>query len=150
MAKETQEDTDMSDKKMIELLNRALKDEMKAVAQYMHHYNNVRTMHTDVVDHFKEHMDDELGHANMLVARIYALGGKPDLEVAGWAEYTDDVDAAVEQDAVGERDAIELYKEVLEYAEEIDDVATIMMIEGIIDDERGHLDEFTKFIKAAL
>jgi bacterioferritin len=138
------------DKKMIELLNRALKDEYKAVAQYLHHYNNVRTLHTDIVDHFKEHMDDEIGHANILCARIYALGGKPAIEVANWAEFTDDVDKALEDDAVAERDAIELYKEVLAHAEETDDIATIMMIEGIIDDERHHLDDFTKFLRASL
>lgn len=140
----------MSDKKMIEWLNKALVDEYKAVAQYMHHYNNVRTMHTAVVDQFKEHMDDEIGHANILCARIYALGGTPDIEVANWADFTDDVDKAVEDDATGERDAIELYREILAYAEEVDDIATVMMIEGIIDDERGHLDEFLKFIKAEM
>lgn len=138
------------DKKMIELLNRALADEYKAVAQYLHHYNNVRTLHTDIVDHFHEHMEDEQKHANMLAARIYALGGVPTLEFSGWAEFIENVEKALEQDAVGERDAIDLYQEVLEHAEEIGDIATVMMIEGIIDDERHHLDDFVKFLKASV
>ena len=136
------------DEKMIQLLNKALEDEYHAMAQYLHHYNNVRGTWPDIIDHFKEHMDDEINHANMLCARIYCLGGKPALDIAGWAEFTDDVDKALEQDAVAEREAINLYHEVLKHAESIDDIATVMMIETIIDEERHHLDEFAKFLKA--
>lgn len=136
------------DAKMIELLNRALVEEHMAIAQYLHHYNNVRGTWPDIIDHFKEHMDDEVNHANMLCARIYCLGGKPALEIEGWGEWTDDVDKALEQDAVAEREAINTYAEVLAHAEEIGDVATTMMVEGIIDEERHHLDEFAKFLKA--
>ena len=140
----------MSDKGMIDLLNRALEDEYMAVAQYMHHYNNVRGPWSHITDHFKEHMEDEIRHSNILVARIYTLGGKPSLQVSGWGEFTDDVDKAMEQDAVAERDAIELYTEVFEYAESTKDIATAKMIEAIIDDERHHLDDFTKFLKASI
>lgn len=134
------------DPKMVHLLNKALADEHMAIAQYMHHYNQVRTKYDGIVEHFLEHMNDEIRHANELTARIFALKGKPTSEIQGWAEYTEDVNVAMQQDIDGEADAIELYSKIMAYADKVGDEATLMMIEAILDDERKHLDEFTKML----
>ena len=134
------------DPKMVNLLNKALHDEHLAIAQYLHHYNQVRSKFTDVVDHFKEHMGDEQDHAKQLADRIYALRGKPTSTIEGFAEFTEDLDTALQQDVKAEAGAIELYSKILDYAEEVDDKATIMMLEAILDQERGHQDEFLKML----
>lgn len=134
------------DPKMVHLLNQALHDEHMAIAQYLHHSNQVRTKHDEIVGHFSEHMDDEIGHAKELTDRIFALKGKPTSVIEGFADYTEDVDVALKQDIEAEAGAIELYSKILAYAEEVKDDATVMMIEAILDDERKHLDEFNKIV----
>ena len=135
---------------LINLLNEAIRAEHQAAYQYMNHYNNVRGKYPDVVDHFKDHMDDEIGHANELAQRIYTLGGIPDTSMKPAADYTDDVDEALKQDIIGEQEAIDLYIKILKYCEEIDDVATVMMIEGILATEVSHIDEFAKLKRCAV
>jgi len=134
------------DPKMVHLLNQALADEHMAIAQYLHHYNQVRSKFTDVIDHFQEHMADEQGHAKELADRIYALKGKPNSTIEGFAEYTEDLDTALKQDVEAEGKAIALYTEILKYAESVEDQATVMMLEAILDDERKHQDEFLKML----
>lgn len=138
----------MSD--LIELLNEAMRAEHQAIYQYMNHYNNVRGKYPDIVDHFKDHMDDELGHANQLAQRIYTLGGIPDTNMLPTAEYTDDTDEALRQDIIGEQQAIDLYSKIIDACDEIDDKATCMMIEGILADEVGHIDEFAKLRRSTV
>jgi len=134
------------DNKLIDMLNDALTSEYKASIQYLHHYNNVRSKHTDVVNHFKAHMEDEQDHANQLVQRIYTLGGTPVLDLNQFADFTDDIDVALGQDIKAETEAVDIYSKILAYTEEIKDYATAMMVEGILATEVGHLDEFAKIM----
>jgi len=138
------------DKKLIDLLNDALTAEYQAAYQYMHHYNNVRGKYPDVVDHFKSHMDEEIGHANELAQRIYTLGGVPTLDNKPVAEFTEDVDEALKQDIIGEQEAIDLYSNILDYCEKVGDRGTCMMIEGILAVEVAHLDEFAKLRRSTV
>jgi bacterioferritin len=128
------------------MLNDALTSEYKASIQYLHHYNNVRSKHTDVINHFKAHMEDEQYHAQLLVQRIYTLGGTPVLDLNQFADFTDDIDVALGQDVKAETEAVEIYSKILEYTEEIKDFATTMMIESILATEVSHLDEFAKIL----
>lgn len=139
------------DNKLIELLNKALSAEYQASFQYLNHYNNVRGKYTDIVDHFKSHMEEENGHASRLVQRIYVLGGAPVMKIdPPVAPYTDDVDEALKQDIVGERVAIELYSAIISYCESINDRATQVMIEDILTDEVTHMDEFAKIRRSTV
>ena len=133
------------DEQLIALLNQALEDEYQAALQYLNHYNNVRTKYTDVVDHFKEHADEEISHANQLAQRIYYLGGIPSIGISQLAEFTDDVQEALKQDIIAEQKAIDLYSEIIKHCEQTGDYATTMMIEGILAEEVAHIDEFCKF-----
>ena len=135
---------------LIKLLNEAVKAEYQAIHQYNNHYNNVRDKHPEIIDHFKEHMDDELGHANQLVARIYTMGGVPTIEMKPVAEYTENIEEALKQDIIGEQEAIDLYTSILDYCDEIHDRATTVMIEAILTDEVSHLDEFAKLRRSTV
>ena len=135
---------------LIRLLNEALRAEHQAIYQYMNHYNNVRGKWPDIVDHFKAHMDEEIAHANQLAQRIYTLGGTPDIEMLPVADFTEEVDEALKQDIIGEQKAIDLYGAILDHCEEINDKATIMMIEGIFAEEVTHLDEFAKLRRSTV
>jgi len=134
----------------VRLLNEAMMAEHQAIYQYMNHYNNVRGKWPDIIDHFKDHMDEELAHANQLAQRIYTLGGVPDTNMLTPAEYTDDVDEALRQDIIGEQEAIDLYSKIMDHCEEVNDKATLMMIEGILADEVKHIDEFAKFRRSTV
>ena len=136
--------------KLIELLNKALQDEYQASMQYLQHYNNVRSKFTDIVDHFKEHMADEQKHASILVNRIYILGGVPSINMTKLPPFTEDIDEALIQDIKGEKHAIDLYSDIVTYCESIKDRGTQMMVENILADEVGHIDEFAKFKKATI
>ena len=138
----------MSD--LVELLNEAMQAEHQAIYQYMNHYNNVRGKWPDIVDHFKAHMDDELGHANQLAQRIYTLGGVPATAMLSPAEFTEDVDEALKQDIVGEQEAIDLYSKIMDACEQVNDKATLMMIEGILAIEVSHIDEFAKLRRSTV
>lgn len=138
------------DPKLIDMLNKALALEYQAAYQYLHHYNNVRSKHTDVISHFQEHMQDEQNHANQLAARIYLLGGTPTINFEQFAEFTEDIDEALRQDIVGEQIAINHYKEISLYCQEIGDIATQMLVEDIILNEVHHIDEFAKIRRSTV
>jgi len=135
---------------LITLLNKALADEYHASMQYLQHYNNVRSKNTDVIDHFKEHMGDEQDHANRLVARIYIMGGTPTIDTEKVANYTEDIDEALKQDIIGEQGAIDLYSQILDLCEQSKDRATQQLIEDILTDEVGHIDEFAKIRRSTV
>jgi bacterioferritin len=135
---------------LIALLNKALGDEYHAAMQYLHHYNNVRSKHSDVVDHFKAHMEDEQDHANRLCARIYILGGTPSINIEPVAAFTEDIDEALKQDIIGEQEAIDLYSEIIAVCEQMGDRGTQVLIEDILTDEVGHIDEFAKIRRSTV
>ena len=110
---------------LIEKLNKALGDEWLAYYQYWIGAKVAKgPMRGAVALELEEHAVEELGHALLLVNRILQLGGTPLLSPEEWYKVTNCgyeapedpyVEVLLEQNIKGERCAIEVYQELVEY-----------------------------------
>jgi bacterioferritin len=132
---------------LIELLNKALADEWLAYYQYWVGAKVAAgPMRGAVAAELEEHATEELEHAMLLTERILQLGGTPLLSPQDWFEMTNCgyetpedpyVEVLLEQNIAGEQCAIEVYREMMDFTEEIDPV-TYEMVLGIMTDELEH------------
>lgn len=141
---------DLDVKKLIEMLNKALADEWLAYYQYWIGAKVIEgPMKGSVVTELDEHANDELRHAQMLVERILQLGGTPILEPKQWYDLTNcGYDAPtdplvmkiLEQNIKGEQCAIEVYKKIMDFTKDKDQITYQMAFE-IMRDEVEHEDD---------
>lgn len=134
-------------KQLTKLLNKALADEWLAYYQYWIGARiAVGMMRPLVVAELTEHAVDELRHADMLVRRIMTLGAKPIIEPKDWYEQTNcgyetpsdpNTKKLVEQNIKGERCAIKVYQQILDFVQGKDSV-TEEMVKEILADEIEH------------
>jgi bacterioferritin len=132
---------------LIEMLNKALADEWLAYYQYwMGAKVAVGMPREAVVTELVEHANDELRHAGMLADRIISLGGTPLLEPKEWYDFTNcgyekpenfDVRVLLDQNIKGEQCAIDVYKKIIDYTKDKDQVTYEMALE-IMTDEIEH------------
>ncbi len=72
------------DKKVIQLLNEALKNELTAVNQYWLHYRMLDNWGIAKLAEFERHESiDEMKHADKLAERILFLDGLPNFQLLG-------------------------------------------------------------------
>ncbi len=124
-------------KEVIKQLNEALATELVCVLRYRRHYFTARGIHArGVAAEFLAHSNEELGHADLLAARIVQLGGEPDfapdnLTSRSHAQYiagTTLVDM-IREDLVAERVAINSYRDMIRYLGH-DDPTTSDILKG--------------------
>lgn len=137
---------------LINLLNRALSDEWLAYYQYWIGSKVVKgPMKDAVIAELTLHATEELGHAELISARIVQLGGIPVLSPEEWFKKTNcgydaPVDHYVEeilnQNIKGEQCAIRVYNELLEITRTADPV-TYNMILQILSQEVEHEEDLT-------
>lgn len=129
---------------LLETLNRLRADEIVAYLQYELFYITVPSMNmVGLEEIFKEHLEDERKHADMLAKRIHELDGDP---VADPAEIINLASIKVEKanDATSmvsiiqkqEMIAVDAYKAAIKQCDE--DPATRNMLEEILRDEEEH------------
>ena len=133
--------------KIVELLNRALSDEWLAYYQYWVGSKVVKgPMKSAVAAELIQHAQDELRHADMLAMRILELGGTPVLTPKLWFDLTNCgydapenpfVKNILEQNIKGERCAIDVYHQIIDYTKEIDPVTYNIALQ-IMTDEMEH------------
>jgi len=140
---------------IIALLNRALASEWTSFLQYWHHYFMASDIHSaEVKDVFKEHAEDEYGHARRFSERVQQLGGVPVNKPEDIArltpspvEYGHDLRSMMEEDLVGERQAIDFYSEIIRTCG-FDDNVSRTLVEDILGDEAEHADDFATLLYA--
>ncbi len=135
---------------LIKKLNKALADEWLAYYQYWIGAKVVTgIMREAVVVELIEHATDELRHAGLLVDRIMQLGGDPLLEPKDWYDETNcgyevpsdyQVKKILEQNIEGERCAIKVYSDLLDFVQGKDSV-TEEIVREILHDEVEHEDD---------
>jgi bacterioferritin len=133
-------------KKLLGLLDKAIAREMQVSIQYMWQHVMGKGLESGPVrDTFKEIAIVEMEHAEAIAERLSLLGGvpttKPDPITIG-----DTLTEMLELDAKAEEEAIELYREIIEVAENEKDYTTRNLFEGILADEEEHLDEFNNLL----
>ncbi len=129
------------DKKVIEYLNKALKNELTAINQYFLHARMLKDWGiTRMAEHEYEESIDEMKHADELVERILFLEGLPNLQELGKLMIGEDVKEIMECDLKLEMDAVPLLREAIAHCEKSSDYVSRQLFTSILDSEEEHID----------
>lgn len=129
------------DGKVIEILNKVLKNELTAINQYF--------LHSRMLDDWglgklgeKEYDEsiDEMKHADKLVQRILFLEGLPNLQHLDRLRIGESVREVLEADLALELDAIPDLREGIAWCEKASDYVTRDLLTEILDSEEEHVD----------
>ncbi len=129
------------DAKVIEHLNKVLKNELTAINQYFLHSRMLKDWGFDKLgDYEYGESIDEMKHADTIIERILFLEGLPNLQDLGRLRIGENVPEIMQADLDLEMDAIPDLKEGIEYCESIKDFVTREVFERILESEEEHVD----------
>lgn len=129
------------DKAVLEHLQQALTMELTAVRQYLLHTHIVADWGLDKLSNkMKEEMQEELGHANVLLARIMFLEGDPDMTGGAGVSRPQSLKDMFEADLRDEYEARSYYTTAADTAYKAGDLATRDLFTQLVHDEEGHID----------
>lgn len=129
------------DKKVIELLNKVLGNELIAINQYFLHAKIYKDWGlTNLYEHEYHESIDEMKHADMLTERVLFLEGLPNLQDLGALRIGENTREMLEADLALEMDAIPDLKEGILYCEQIGDYVSRDLFKHILEAEEEHVD----------
>ena len=138
----------MASKKLLDMLNEAISNELQVSVQYMWQHVVCRGVNSESVGGvFKSFAIAEMKHAEALADRLDYLGGKPTTKPS-LITVGDTIKSMLSLDKKAEGDAIALYRKIIAVAEAEKDVTTRTLIEGILSDEEDHHNRFTTLLEA--
>lgn len=129
------------DKKVIDFLNQALKNELTAINQYFLHSRMLADWGVSKLSK-KEYEEsiEEMHHADWLIERILFLGGLPNLQDLGKLHIGESVQEILECDLKVENIAIPLLRDAMEYCESVRDYVSRDLFGKILHNEEEHVD----------
>ena len=129
------------DPKVIEHLNRALKNELTAINQYFLHSRILKDWGLEkLADKEYEESVDEMKHADALIQRILFLEGLPNLQDLGKLLIGENVKEILECDLKLEHKALPDLKAAIADCESIGDYVSRHLFREILDSEEEHVD----------
>ncbi len=129
------------DKKVIQLLNEALKNELTAVNQYWLHYRMLDNWGVHKLAEFERHESiDEMKHADELSERILFLEGLPNFQMLGRLRIGESVEEALKADLALELEAVKQLKTAIAHCEKVHDYASRELFATILSNEEEHVD----------
>lgn len=129
------------DKKVIEILNAVLKNELTAINQYFLHSRMFKNWGvTKLAKHAYEESVDEMRHADRLIERILFLEGLPNLQDLGKLLLGESVKEILECDLKLEKLAMPELRQGIDHCEKASDYVTRNFLREILDGEEDHVD----------
>jgi bacterioferritin len=129
------------DIKVIEFLNRVLRNELTAINQYFLHSRIFKDWGlTALGDYEFQESVDEMKHADQLIERILFLEGLPNMQDIGKLRIGEHTQEMLASDLALEMDAIPDLREAIEYCESCRDYVSRDLFDSILDSEEGHVD----------
>ena len=129
------------DKKVIELLNSHLKNELTAINQYFLHAKILKNWGMEKLASY-EHKEsiDEMKHADKIIERILFLEGLPNLQDLGRLRIGETVEEILKSDLALELDVLPLLKSAVAHCEAVGDYVSRHLFAEILASEEGHVD----------
>ena len=129
------------DKKVLELLNEALKNELTAVNQYWLHYRMLDNWGVHGLAKFERHESiDEMKHADELSERILFLDGLPNFQMLGRLRIGEKVEEILKADLELELEAVGQLKGAIAHCEKVRDYVSRDLFAKILSNEEEHVD----------
>ena len=130
------------DQKVIETLNSLLARELTVVSQYMVHAEMCDNWgYSKLHETIQKRAVTEMKHAEILIGRIIFLEGIPVVSELQKMHIGADVPKMFTNDHEAELDAVRQYNAGILVCGDAKDYATREILEHILDDEDGHVDD---------
>ncbi len=129
--------------KSIELLNKAVADELSAVHQYMYFHFHCDDQGYDLLANlFKRTAIEEMMHIEMLSERILFLKGDVELMASSAVKKIHEVKAMLELAAKMETKSAADYNRWANECSQNEDSVSKKLFETLVDDEERHFDQY--------
>jgi len=129
------------DKKVLELLNEALKNELTATNQYWLHYRLLDNWGVRKLAEFERSESiDEMKHADRLAERILFLDGLPNFQALGRLHVGENVEEILKGDLELEMEAVGQLKGAIAHCEGVKDYVSRDLFSDILENEEQHVD----------
>jgi bacterioferritin len=129
--------------KSIELLNKAIAEEMSAGHQYMYFHFHCDDQGYDMLAGiFKKTAIEEMIHIEHLAERVLFLNGEIEMTAAHPVEKITNIKDMLEFATKSEEEAILMYNNFANECAKAADSATKKLFEGLVADEERHYDQF--------
>jgi bacterioferritin len=129
--------------KSIELLNKAVADELSAVHQYMYfHFHCEDQGYQPLSNLFLRTAIEEMGHIERCAERILFLGGEVEMVASGSVQKIHDVKSMLECARAMEQGSISDYNRWANECAVNADAGSKKVFEGLVDDEERHFSQY--------
>jgi bacterioferritin len=129
--------------KSIELLNKAVSDELGAVHQYMYFHFHCNDQGYDLLAGlFKKTAIDEMIHVEILAERILFLGGDVNMNTSDEVKPIRSVKEMLELARAMEKESAEEYNHWANECAANADAISKQIFEGLVADEEKHFDQY--------
>jgi bacterioferritin len=129
------------DAKVIELLNKALFNELTAINQYFLHAKMLKNWGLkELAEHEHHESIDEMKHADKLSDRILFLEGLPNFQALGKLRIGENPRELLQCDLALELEALPALRDGIAHCEAMGDYTSRQLFADILDSEEEHID----------